>query len=697
MATWTEPVASDNCSVQSLAGDHLSGSTFAMGDTVVSYLVTDESGNTTSGSFIITVSDVEEPTVSGVPADMQISTSPGTCSANASWIEPVATDNCGIQGWVSDHASGGSFALGLTTVTYVASDASSNSTSVSFTITVIDDEDPIIAAMPGDLTLENTSGTCSAPATWIEPTASDNCASVTLSSDHLLGSEFTVGSTVVTYTALDGNGNSSSSFFTVTVQDVEEPTISGGSSDLLVSTDAGDCGAVVNWPLPTAIDNCGLFYFSGTHISGSTFPQGETVVSYTAIDESGNSSSLSFSITVTDEENPIILGTPSSINITTEPGVCSSIALWNEPMATDNCGMASLTSDFLSGSQFQSGVSTVTYTATDSFGNMTISTFTVTVSDAEAPQISGIPANITITAELGQTSAVVTWVDPLVDDNCGSTTLASNFLSGDIFQIGTTEVIFTATDSSGNESNDFFSVVVNAMAPIADFIATNVSGTYPLTVDFVDTSTGLITEWLWDFGDGTTSASQSPTHLYTQEGSYTVNLIVSGPGGSGSMSCQPCIQVAIPPDYLFKVDDGFMQQGMSESLTFMLDNNGGDIQAWSYGVCHDKGVLTCLEVADGASLATVNNGTPPDFSIVQIHTNGFTAGVVVSFTSAFSLLPGFNYEINVATYQGDVVGVTSIDFCDTLGNPNITTVVVVDGQTLVPDCSSATIEVQSSN
>jgi len=697
VVSWTDPVSSDNCSVLSLAGDHLSGSTFALGDTVVSYLATDESGNTTSRSFSITILDTESPTVSAVPADMQLSTSAGTCSANASWIEPVATDNCGIQGWVSNHTSGDSFALGLTTVTYVASDATSNSTSVSFTITVIDDEDPIIVAMPGNLTLENISGACSAPAAWTEPTASDNCGSVTLSSDHLVGSEFSVGSTVVRYTALDENGNSSSSSFTVTVLDIEGPSISGISSDLLVSTDPGDCGAVVNWSQPTASDNCGLLSFSGSHLSGSTFPQGETMVSYTAIDESGTSSSLSFSVTVSDDENPIILGAPVSINITTEPGVCSSVALWNEPMATDNCGPTSLTSDSPSGSQFQLGASTVTYTATDNFGNMTTSTFLVTVSDAEAPQISGIPANITITAELGQASAVVTWIDPLVDDNCGSTTLASNYLSGDSFPIGTTEVLFTAIDNSGNESSEFFSVVVNAMAPLADFIATNVSGTYPLTVDFVDTSTGLITDWLWDFGDGTTSAIQSPTHLYTQEGSYTVNLIVSGPGGSGSMSCQPCVQVAIPPDYLFKIGDQSMAQGIPGSFSILLDNNGGDVQAWSYGVCHDKGMLTCLEVADGAILATVNNGTPPDFSIVQIHPSGFTAGVVVSFTSSFSLLPGFNYEINVATYQGDVAGVTSIDFCDTIGTPSISTVVVVDGQTLIPECSAATVEIQNSN
>ena len=695
--TWADPRASDNCMLLSLTGDHVSGSFFPVGKSLVSYLATDESGNTTSDSFTITVLDVEMPIVMGTPTDIQLSTLPGTCSATATWSEPVATDNCSVQEVVSNHSSGDRFSLGLTVVTYMVTDGHSNSTSVSFNVNVVDEEDPTISSIPGDLTLENISGTCSAPATWIEPTASDNCGSVTLISDQSPGSEFPVGSTIVTYTALDDNGNSSSNFFTVTVLDTESPSIFGNSQDQVASNDAGSCGAVVSWTEPTASDNCGVTSFSASHDSGSTFPLGETMVSYTALDADGNGSTFSFTITVIDDENPNILGTPTSISIATEPGVCSSTANWTEPMATDNCELSSLTSDYSTGSQFPVGDTTVTYTATDLSGNMTTSSFLVTVSDTEAPQITEVPANITITAELGEASAVVTWIDPIVNDNCGPATLTSNFLSGDSFPIGSTQVLFSAIDGAGNESSEFFTVFVNAMAPSANFIATNISGTYPLTVDFVDTSTGLITDWMWDFGDGTTSASQSPTHLYTQEGSYTVTLVVSGPGGSSSMICQPCIQVTIPPDYLLKLEDGSMQQGMSSPFSIKLDNNGGDIQAWSYGVCHDKGKLTCIEVIDGDSLAILNNGAPPDFTTIQIRPDGFTAGVVVSFTSSYSLTPGFNYEINRATYQGDVVGVTMLEFCDTLGNPSISTVVVVDGQTLIPDCASASVEVLGNN
>ena len=51
---------------------------------------------------------------------------------------------------------------------------------------------------------------------------------------------------------------------------------------------------------------------------------------------------------------------------------------------------------------------------------------------------------------------------------------------------------------------------------------------------FTDTSTGPITGWLWDFGDGTTSSAQHPTHTYTTPGTYTVTLTVFGEGGTSA-------------------------------------------------------------------------------------------------------------------------------------------------------------------
>ena len=66
----------------------------------------------------------------------------------------------------------------------------------------------------------------------------------------------------------------------------------------------------------------------------------------------------------------------------------------------------------------------------------------------------------------------------------------------------------------------------------ADFASDTISGSAPLTVNFTDQSCGTITSWSWDFGDGSTSLQQNPSHTYTNPGTYTVSLTVTGPSGS---------------------------------------------------------------------------------------------------------------------------------------------------------------------
>jgi PKD repeat protein len=66
----------------------------------------------------------------------------------------------------------------------------------------------------------------------------------------------------------------------------------------------------------------------------------------------------------------------------------------------------------------------------------------------------------------------------------------------------------------------------------ANFTADPTSGTEPLTVQFTDESTGSITSWSWDFGDGGTSTEQNASHIYYSPGVFTVSLTVTGPGGS---------------------------------------------------------------------------------------------------------------------------------------------------------------------
>ena len=72
-------------------------------------------------------------------------------------------------------------------------------------------------------------------------------------------------------------------------------------------------------------------------------------------------------------------------------------------------------------------------------------------------------------------------------------------------------------------------------SPVAGFYATPKTGKAPLSVRFKDISTGSPTKWNWDFGDGTTSTVKLPTHVYSQEGKYTVTLTVSNAAGSNTL------------------------------------------------------------------------------------------------------------------------------------------------------------------
>jgi uncharacterized repeat protein (TIGR01451 family) len=87
---------------------------------------------------------------------------------------------------------------------------------------------------------------------------------------------------------------------------------------------------------------------------------------------------------------------------------------------------------------------------------------------------------------------------------------------------------------------------ITAYAPVsADFSANPLIGSAPLTVTFLNSSTGA-TDYLWDFGNGATLTVISPTYTYTQAGVYTVTLTASGPGGSNILTHTNYISVYEP-------------------------------------------------------------------------------------------------------------------------------------------------------
>lgn len=83
--------------------------------------------------------------------------------------------------------------------------------------------------------------------------------------------------------------------------------------------------------------------------------------------------------------------------------------------------------------------------------------------------------------------------------------------------------------------------------PAAGFSGNPTSGTRPLVVRFTDSSTGSPSSWSWDFGDGSVSALQNPSHTYTMAGTYSVTLAVTNAGGSDSEIRTNYISVTDPP------------------------------------------------------------------------------------------------------------------------------------------------------
>lgn len=77
-------------------------------------------------------------------------------------------------------------------------------------------------------------------------------------------------------------------------------------------------------------------------------------------------------------------------------------------------------------------------------------------------------------------------------------------------------------------------VTVTNPPPTASFTASPTSGAAPLAVTFVNTSTGAVSSYLWDFGNGASSIQASPSYSYAGAGTYTVQLTATGPGGSNT-------------------------------------------------------------------------------------------------------------------------------------------------------------------
>lgn len=182
---------------------------------------------------------------------------------------------------------------------------------------------------PPDISLSNDPGACGANVTYAHPSGPG-----TITCDHSSGSFFAVGTTSVTCS----NGSLSCSF-TVTVNDVESPTITA-PPDVTAAAGPSCSASGVALGTPVTADNCGVGSV-GNDEPGS-FPLGTTTVTWTVVDTHGHSATSTQHVTVTD-------GAPPSISTL----AVSPSSLWppNHKMndvtltwsAADSCGTVNCT------------------------------------------------------------------------------------------------------------------------------------------------------------------------------------------------------------------------------------------------------------------------------------------------------------------------------------------------------------------
>ncbi|MEL7426454.1 MAG: HYR domain-containing protein, partial [Bacteroidota bacterium] len=169
-------------------------------------------------------------------------------------------------------------------------------------------------------------------------------------------------------------------------------------ADIVVANDLGQCSAEVEWVHPIFFDNCpdGTIQQTITTADGQllssgllsmaqwgaptsfVFPVGTYNVNYTLTDAAGNVTECGFSVTVNDEEPPMVT-CPENVTLQLGPGECEIAYFPTDLVATDNCGEVTITAEPPFSTLLPIGVTEVTVTITDAAGNPVICTYEVTV------------------------------------------------------------------------------------------------------------------------------------------------------------------------------------------------------------------------------------------------------------------------------------------------------------------------------
>lgn len=335
---------------------------------------------------------------------------------------------------------------------------------------------------PNDIvTTANTTqgGVDGAIVTFVAPEAVGSCGTVTASPAS--GSFFPVGQTQVNFTSATGGGSCS---ILVRVISGAPPTITCPPNQTVAAA-AGESEASVNVGTPTNVSPANATVTSVRNDNRAVtdpYPVGTTTITWRATDADERTASCTQTITVTDP-TPVTISCPADVTVTADSGECQADVNPGTATASPGATVEGLRNDNQAlNDPYPAGQTRITWTATGTDGRVAscVQTITVNANDTTAPTLT-VPANVNVTTD--SCSALID--DELgvatADDNCSSS--VSIVRSGVptftcptpgnpnqqcesfVFPVGTTNVVYTATDAAGNSTSGIQQVTVTESTP----------------------------------------------------------------------------------------------------------------------------------------------------------------------------------------------------------------------------------------
>ena len=515
--------STDNCSTVSLSADITAFTCADIGANTVTLTVTDGNANTSTCTSTVTVADTTSPTASCQNITVYLDGT-GNTTITAADIDNGSTDNCSTVSLSADITAFTCAEAGANTVTLTVTDGSSNTSTCTSTVTVLDTISPVadIASL-SDVTAE-----CSVTS-LTDPTATDNCGgTVTVTNDATLPISGE-GTTVITWTYDDGNGNTSTQTQNVIIDDITAPVADVAS----LSDVTAEC-SVTSLTDPTATDNCGG---SVTVTNDATLPiSGEgttTVVTWTYDDGNGNTSTQTQNVIIDDITAPVVT-CPS--DQTESPDVNCQFTLIDYTglvTLTDNCSASStITQSPIAGTVI-TGSTAIWMYADDGNGNVDSCTFNVILNDITPPTAvcQDIDTYLNIT---GISTISVVDLDGGSSDNCAGLSFGATQTAFTCSDLGVNIITLTVTDGNSNTATCSSNVtVIDTLVPVPDLVSlSDVNGECNVTPT---------TPTATDNCGGTLTATTTDPTSYSAEGSYVITWTYDDGNGNTSTQTQNVI------------------------------------------------------------------------------------------------------------------------------------------------------------